>query len=49
MLGHLGVNVQHLAQAKAYYDNLMPLLDFEPFLSTAEQFAYRPAGGKPGT
>jgi catechol 2,3-dioxygenase-like lactoylglutathione lyase family enzyme len=49
MLGHLGVNVQHLAQAKAYYDSLMPLLDFEPYLSAADQFAYRPAGGKPGT
>jgi catechol-2,3-dioxygenase len=49
MLGHLGVNVQHLAQAKAYYDDLMPLLDFEPYLSAADQFAYRPAGGKPGT
>ena len=49
MLGHLGVNVQHLAQAKAYYDSLMPLLEFEPYLSAADQFAYRPAGGKPGT
>ena len=49
MLGHLGVNVQHLTQAKAYYDSLMPLLDFEPYLSAADQFAYRPAGGKPGT
>jgi catechol 2,3-dioxygenase-like lactoylglutathione lyase family enzyme len=49
MLGHLGVNVQHLAQAKAYYDSLMPLLDFEPYLTAADQFAYRPADGKPGT
>jgi hypothetical protein len=36
MLGHMGVNVQHLAQAKAYYDSLMPLLDFEPYLSAAD-------------
>jgi catechol 2,3-dioxygenase-like lactoylglutathione lyase family enzyme len=49
MLGHLGVNVRDLVGAKAYYDQLMPLLDFEPFLSAADQFAYRPAGGKPGT
>jgi catechol 2,3-dioxygenase-like lactoylglutathione lyase family enzyme len=49
MLGHLGVNVHDLAQAKVYYDTLMPLLDFEPFLSADDQFAYRPAGGKPGT
>lgn len=49
MLGHLGINVRDLAQAKAYYDSLMPLLDFEPYLSASDQFAYRPAGGKPGT
>jgi catechol 2,3-dioxygenase-like lactoylglutathione lyase family enzyme len=49
MLGHLGVNVHDLVRAKAYYDHLMPLLDFEPFLAAADQFAYRPAGGKPGT
>jgi catechol 2,3-dioxygenase-like lactoylglutathione lyase family enzyme len=49
MLGHLGVNVRDLAGARAYYDQLMPLLDFEPFLSAADQFAYRPAAGKPGT
>ena len=27
----------------------MPLLEFEPYLSAADQFAYRPTGGKPGT
>lgn len=49
MLGHLGVNVDDLAAAKAYYDRLMPALGFEPFLAADDQFAYRPAGGKPGT
>lgn len=49
MLGHLGVNVEDLARAKAYYDVLMPLVGFEPFLQHDDQFAYRPAGGKPGT
>lgn len=49
MLGHLGVNVRNLVQAKIYYDVLMPLVNFEPYLSAADQFAYRPAGGKPGT
>ncbi|MPY92457.1 MAG: extradiol dioxygenase [Acidimicrobiia bacterium] len=49
MLGHLGLNVTDLAAAKAYYDVLMPLVGFEPFLSDVDQFAYRPAGGKPGT
>jgi len=27
----------------------MPLVGFEPFLSSDDQFAYRPAGGEPGT
>ncbi|MEU5260631.1 VOC family protein [Amycolatopsis sp. NPDC021455] len=49
MLGHLGINVPDLGAAKRYYDGLMPLVGFEPFLSSGDQFAYRPAGGKPGT
>jgi catechol 2,3-dioxygenase-like lactoylglutathione lyase family enzyme len=49
MIGHLGVNVTDLQRSKAYYDNLMPLLEFEPFLSHDDQFAYRPANEKPGT
>jgi catechol 2,3-dioxygenase-like lactoylglutathione lyase family enzyme len=49
MLGHLGVNVPDLAAAKRYYDQLMPAVGFEEFLSAEDQFAYRPAGGKPGT
>lgn len=49
MLGHLGVNVPDLAAAKAYYDALMPRFGFEEFFSRADEFSYRPAGGKPGT
>lgn len=49
MLGHLGVNVPDLAAAKAYYDEIMPLLGFEPFLDGDDEFAYMPAGGKRGT
>lgn len=49
MIGHIGVNVTNLQRSKAYYDNLMPLLEFEPFLSHDDQFAYRPASEKPGT
>jgi catechol 2,3-dioxygenase-like lactoylglutathione lyase family enzyme len=49
MLGHLGVNVPDLASAKHYYDAIMPLLGFDRHLDAADQFAYRPAGGKPGT
>lgn len=48
-LGHLGVNVPDLEAAKAYYDVIMPLLDYEEFFSTADEFSYRPAGDKPGT
>ena len=49
MIGHLAINVADLAAAKAYYDELMPLLDFVPYLSETDQFAYCPAHGKPGT
>jgi len=48
-LGHLGVNVPDLAAAREYYDTLMPLLDYEPFLDRENEFSYRPAGGKVGT
>jgi catechol 2,3-dioxygenase-like lactoylglutathione lyase family enzyme len=49
MIGHLGINVHDLERARVYYESLMPLLDFELYRSAADQFAYRPAGGKPGT
>ena len=49
MLGHLGVNVSDLDQARAYYAQLMPLLGFELYRNDPDQFAYRRAGGKPGT
>lgn len=49
VLGHIGLNVADLAQAQAYYDDLLPLLGFERFLAADDQCAYKPAGGKPGT
>ncbi|WP_068177034.1 VOC family protein [Mycobacterium sp. UM_CSW] len=49
MLGHLGVNVPDLRAAKRYYDALMPLVGFEPFLDVVDEFAYKPANNKPGT
>jgi len=49
VLGHVGINVPDLASAKPYYDELMPLVDFEPFLDAEDRFAYRPAAGRPGT
>ncbi|WP_222719560.1 hypothetical protein [Actinokineospora xionganensis] len=48
-LGHLGLNVASLARAKAFYDVVMPMVDFEPFFSTETEFSYRPVDGKVGT
>jgi catechol 2,3-dioxygenase-like lactoylglutathione lyase family enzyme len=48
-LGHLGLNVLDLPRAKEYYDAVMPLLSYEPFLSGPDEFAYKPAWGKVGT
>jgi catechol 2,3-dioxygenase-like lactoylglutathione lyase family enzyme len=48
-IGHLGINVPDLEAARAYYGQLLPALELELFVSDATQFAYRPAGGKPGT
>ena len=49
MLGHLGINVPDLGAAKNYYGVIMPLLEFEPYITGDHEFAYRPIGGKPGT
>jgi catechol 2,3-dioxygenase-like lactoylglutathione lyase family enzyme len=49
MLGHLGINVTDLAAARTYYTALLPVVGFEPFLDDHDQFAFRPAAGKPGT
>ncbi|WP_068273163.1 VOC family protein [Aldersonia kunmingensis] len=49
MLGHLGINVPDLTAAKRYYDALMPLVGFEPFIEATDEFAYKPANDKPGT
>ncbi|WKK24849.1 VOC family protein [Streptomyces olivoreticuli] len=49
MIGHLGLNVPDLRAAVAYYDRILPLLDFETYFGDATQHAYRPADGKRGT
>ena len=49
MLGHIGINVPDLHAARAYYDEIMPLLGFEQFMQDDDQFAYKPAAGKRGT
>ncbi len=48
MLGHLGVNVPDLREAATYYGPLMPLLDYEPFLTTEDALAFMPAAGRRG-
>jgi catechol 2,3-dioxygenase-like lactoylglutathione lyase family enzyme len=48
-LGHLGINVADLERSRAYYRDLLPLLGFDGFLDNPDEFAWRPAGGKPGT
>jgi catechol 2,3-dioxygenase-like lactoylglutathione lyase family enzyme len=49
MIGHIGLAVPDLLVAKRYYDALMPLVGFEPFIDNADEFAYLPAAGKRGT
>jgi len=49
MLGHVGLNVPDLGAARRYYGAIMPLVGFERYLDADDQFAYRPAAGKPGT
>jgi catechol 2,3-dioxygenase-like lactoylglutathione lyase family enzyme len=49
VLGHVGINVPDLAAARRYYTAIMPLIGFEMYLDTDDQFACRPAAGKPGT
>ena len=49
MLDHVGLNVPDLAEARKYYDAVMPSLGYEPFFETNDEFAFQPAGAKPGT
>ena len=49
MLGHIGINVPDLEQARSYYGEIMPLLGFEPFVDDDDQFAFKPAANKRGT
>ena len=49
MLGHLGLNVDDLPGAKAYYDELMPVLGYIEFFANDDEVAYMPADGKRGT
>jgi catechol 2,3-dioxygenase-like lactoylglutathione lyase family enzyme len=49
MLSHIGINVPDLLAAKSYYDEIMPLVGFESFFSTGDEFAFMPAEGKRGT
>ena len=44
-LDHIGLNVPDVAAARAYYDVLMPLVGFQPFLAGDDWFSYAPADG----
>jgi catechol-2,3-dioxygenase len=48
VLGHIGVNVPDLGQARAYYGPLMPLLGYEPYATDEDAMAFMPAAGKRG-
>jgi catechol 2,3-dioxygenase-like lactoylglutathione lyase family enzyme len=48
MLGHLGINVPDLVAAKGYYDQVMPLVDHQPFISSESECAYMPVDGMRG-
>ncbi|HEX2058968.1 MAG TPA: VOC family protein [Actinomycetota bacterium] len=49
MIDHIGLGVPSLAAAKSYYDEVMPLLGYEPFFANERQFSYQRTKGKPGT
>jgi catechol 2,3-dioxygenase-like lactoylglutathione lyase family enzyme len=49
VLGHVGLNVPDLDAARRYYRAVMPLTGFEIYLDAVDEFAFRPADGKPGT
>jgi catechol 2,3-dioxygenase-like lactoylglutathione lyase family enzyme len=44
-LDHVGINVPDPVSAREYYDALMPLVGFQPFMSGADWFSYGPAEG----
>jgi catechol 2,3-dioxygenase-like lactoylglutathione lyase family enzyme len=48
VLGHLGINVPDLVQARAYYDEVLPLLGYETFFRADDELAYMPSGGRRG-
>ena len=49
MLGHVGINVPDLRVAKRYYERAHAAARIREFLDAEDEFAYRPAAGKPGT
>jgi len=48
VLGHVGINVPDLGVATASYGPLMPLLGYEPFVTTENAVAFMPAEGRRG-
>jgi catechol 2,3-dioxygenase-like lactoylglutathione lyase family enzyme len=48
VLGHLGLTVPDLTTAGAYYGEILPRLDYEPFFTAEDALAYQPAKGHRG-
>jgi catechol 2,3-dioxygenase-like lactoylglutathione lyase family enzyme len=48
VLGHLGINVPDLAAARAYYEEVLPLLGYETFFAADDELAYMPVDGRRG-
>ncbi len=47
-IGHLGLGVPDLAAAKAWYDQVLPALGYEPFFAHDDEVAYLPSDGRRG-
>ena len=45
-LDHIGINVPDVASAQEYYDALMPLVGFQPFMSGEDWLSYAPVSGE---
>jgi catechol 2,3-dioxygenase-like lactoylglutathione lyase family enzyme len=44
-LDHIGISVPDAVSAQEYYDALMPLVGFRPFMAGSDWFSYAPARG----
>lgn len=47
-IGHIGLNVPDQPEAKNYYNEVLPLVGYEPFFDNETEFSYMPASAKRG-